>query len=225
MLLQEAFRITTRPYYWPPFGRRNRTVDDVRGRAGLHPHGDVERLILRLRGRHHPIPAGPGGEIPAAGRDQPRPRQPPDRAGLLRPAGRADPQPHPHARHPGRDVRHEPGHRLNARRTRPAQNGEQAMLAARAKMPAPPRPRRSTSPRLRRRHGVRTLRPGHGRFARTWEWSGLGADDAGAVGRYAQELIHRDKSVSTIEESIDRQAYRFDRLGANAAAGVVAVWK
>jgi len=29
----------------------------------------VERLILRLRGRHHPIPAGPGGEIPAAGRD------------------------------------------------------------------------------------------------------------------------------------------------------------
>ena len=59
----------------------------------------------------------------------------------------------PHARHPGRDVRHEPGHRLNARRTRPAQNGEQAMLAARAKMLAPPRPRRSTSPRLRRRHG------------------------------------------------------------------------
>ena len=58
-------------------GGRNRTVDDVRGRAGLHPHGDVERPILRLRGRHHPIPAGPGGEIPAAGRDQPRPHQPP----------------------------------------------------------------------------------------------------------------------------------------------------
>ena len=30
------------------------------------------------------------------GRDQPRPRQPPGRAQLLRPTGHADPQPQPH---------------------------------------------------------------------------------------------------------------------------------
>ena len=34
MLLQETFRITTRPYYRPPFGRHSRMVDKIAGGLG-----------------------------------------------------------------------------------------------------------------------------------------------------------------------------------------------
>ena len=60
-----TFGITTRPYYRPPFGRH--TPDDRRrcGRSGLHPHRAVERIVLRLRGRHPPVPARQAAEVPA----------------------------------------------------------------------------------------------------------------------------------------------------------------